>query len=99
MFRVDPALRWFEGHFPGFPVLPGVVQLDGLVLRQVERLWPASGALRSVRRLKFMKLIRPDERIVLSLDRDAARGSVDFAIDGPDGRCASGTLVFEGGSR
>jgi 4-coumarate--CoA ligase (photoactive yellow protein activation family) len=98
-FHVDPALRWFDGHFPDFPVLPGVVQLDGLVLRQVERLWPSSGALRAVKRLKFMKLIRPGERIVLSLDRDAARGTVEFAIDGPDGRCASGTLVLEGGPR
>jgi hypothetical protein len=76
-----------------------VVQLDGMVLRQVERLWPSVGRLRAVRRLKFMKLIRPGERVVLALDRDAARGTVEFAIEGPQGRCASGTLVFEGGAR
>ncbi|MEX2451666.1 MAG: AMP-binding protein [Rhodospirillales bacterium] len=25
---IDAGLRWFEGHFPGHPVLPAVVQLD-----------------------------------------------------------------------
>jgi hypothetical protein len=75
-----------------------VVQLEGLVVRQVERLWPAAGSLRQLRRLKFMKLIRPGQRILLSLERDPGRGTVAFTIDGPDGRCASGTLVFEGGT-
>ncbi|HYD39820.1 MAG TPA: AMP-binding protein [Anaeromyxobacter sp.] len=97
-FRVDPALRWLEGHFPGFPVLPGVVQLDGLVLRQVERIWPDAGVLRAIKRLKFTKLIRPDHRIVLQLERDPAARAVNFTIDGPDGRCASGTFVFGGGA-
>ena len=87
-------LRWFEGHFPGDPVLAGVVQLDGLVVRQVERLWPDAGTVRAVQRLKFTKVIRPGDRIALELTRDAARGTVAFAIDGPAGRCASGTLVF-----
>lgn len=94
VFTVAPDLRWFEGHFPGFPILPGVVQLDRLVLVQVERLWPGVGRVRSVRRLKFMKVIRPGDRIVLDLERDPAAGTVGFTVDGPDGRCASGTLVL-----
>jgi 4-coumarate--CoA ligase (photoactive yellow protein activation family) len=93
-FTVAPDLRWFEGHFPGFPVLPGVVQLDSMVLVQVDRLWPGAGPVRVVKRLKFSKLIRPEQRIVLELERDPAQGTVAFTIDGPEGRCASGTLVF-----
>jgi 3-hydroxymyristoyl/3-hydroxydecanoyl-(acyl carrier protein) dehydratase len=29
--RVPPTLEHFRGHFPGFPILPGVVQLDWAV--------------------------------------------------------------------
>ena len=35
-FLVPPDLLYFRGHFDGDPVLPAVVQLDGLVLRQIE---------------------------------------------------------------
>jgi 4-coumarate--CoA ligase (photoactive yellow protein activation family) len=94
-FAIPPDLHWFRGHFPGLPVLPGVVQLDLMVLRQAERLWPGVGTLRAVKRLKFSRLIRPGERVTLELTRDAARGTVEFHIDGPGGRCASGTLAFE----
>lgn len=94
-FTVPERLPCFAGHFPGDPVLPGVVQLDALVARQVERLWPDAGALRAVKRLKFSKVIRPGERLCVELSRDAAAGTVTFSIDGPGGRCASGTLVFE----
>ena len=92
LFTVSPELRYFEGHFPGMPVLAGVVQLDGLVLRQVERLWPEEGAPRRVKRLKFARLISPRERISLTLERDLATGTVAFSIDGPKGRCTVGVL-------
>lgn len=92
LFTVSPELRYFEGHFPGMPVLAGVVQLDGLVLRQVERLWPEEGAPRRVKRLKFARLIKPRERISLTLERDLATGTVAFSIDGPKGRCTVGVL-------
>jgi acyl-CoA synthetase (AMP-forming)/AMP-acid ligase II len=96
-FTVPADLRWFEGHFPGDPVLPGVAQLDGLIARQVERLWPDAGALRAVSRLKFSRVIRPGDRISVLLERDGARGVVAFSIDAREGRCASGTLVFGSG--
>jgi 4-coumarate--CoA ligase (photoactive yellow protein activation family) len=93
-FTIPADLLWFEGHFPGDPVLPGVAELDALVARQVERLWPEAGALRAVKRLKFSHVIRPGERIALLLERDAARGTVAFTVEGAQGRCASGTLAF-----
>jgi 4-coumarate--CoA ligase (photoactive yellow protein activation family) len=97
---VPPDLRWFQGHFPGKPVLPGVVQLEGLVLRQTLRLWPDLGSLRSVRRLKFKRPISPGMPIAVILTCDRARATVAFEIEGSGDRFASGTLIFaSGGSR
>jgi 4-coumarate--CoA ligase (photoactive yellow protein activation family) len=93
-FLVPPDLLYFRGHFDGDPILPAVVQLDGLVLRQIERIWPELGAPRQVLRLKFKRPIKPGERLELRLHLDASRPSVTFGIEGGAGPCASGTLVF-----
>ena len=93
-FRVPPDSPYFRGHFDGDPILPAVVQLDGLVLRQIERIWPELGAPRQALRLKFKRPVRPGERLELRLALDASRPAVTFGIDGGAGPCASGTLVF-----
>jgi 4-coumarate--CoA ligase (photoactive yellow protein activation family) len=89
---VPAELIWFEGHFEGQPVLPGVVQLERLVLRQARRFWPDLGPVERVLRLKFSKIIGPGARIVLTLTRASGAAAVDFAISSPEGACASGTL-------
>jgi 3-hydroxymyristoyl/3-hydroxydecanoyl-(acyl carrier protein) dehydratase len=93
-FLVPPDLLYFRGHFDGEPILPAVVQLDGLVLRQIERIWPELGAPRQVLRLKFKRPVKPGERLELRLHLDASRPAVTFDIEGGAGPCASGTLVF-----
>ena len=93
-FRVPPELPYFRGHFDGDPILPAVVQLDGLVLRQIERIWPELGAPRQALRLKFKRPVRPGEHLELRLTLDASRPAVTFGIEGGAGPCASGTLVF-----
>ena len=93
-FLVPRDLLYFRGHFDGDPILPAVVQLDGLVLQQIERIWPELGSPRQVLRLKFKRPVRPGERLELRLHMDASRPAVTFRIDGRAGPCASGTLVF-----
>jgi hypothetical protein len=93
-FLVPAELVFFEGHFDGMPVLPGIAQLDELVLRQMARFWPDLGGVQSVVRLKFRRPILPGMRIELRLVRRPGEPRVDFGIDSPSGPCASGTLVF-----
>ena len=58
LLEVSPELCWFHGHFPGQPVLPGIVQLHWAIL--VSRiLYDFAGAPMEIKRLKFKKVIIP----------------------------------------
>jgi 4-coumarate--CoA ligase (photoactive yellow protein activation family) len=94
---VPPDLHYFRGHFDVRPVLPGVVQLRTLVMRQVARAWPELTRLRRVSRLKFKRIIPPGTRLTLTLSRRAGEPRVGFEIESPSGSCASGALEFAGG--
>jgi 3-hydroxymyristoyl/3-hydroxydecanoyl-(acyl carrier protein) dehydratase len=89
---VPRDLVFFDGHFVGRPVLPGIVQLERFALREARRVWSDLGTLERVLRLKFSKIICPGTRIVLTLSRVPGAGVVEFAISSTDGPCASGTL-------
>jgi len=91
--RVPPALVHFEGHFPGLPILPGVVQLDWAIRLAAEHVTGVRD-IESVDRLKFTAPVMPGAVINLKLAHDAARRRVQFAyrVDGRD--CASGVIVY-----
>ncbi|SDQ77450.1 Acyl-coenzyme A synthetase/AMP-(fatty) acid ligase [Paraburkholderia fungorum] len=91
--RVPPSLVHFAGHFPGLPILPGVVQVDWAVRLAVDHL-PDVRAVASVDRLKFMAPVAPGAVLKLTLAHDAARRRVQFVyrVDGRE--CASGVIVY-----
>lgn len=67
-----PDGEWFAGHFPGFPVLPGVAQLF-FVRRFARRVFPDFPDAGTYRRIKFRRLVRPNERVRLEVVRKGAR--------------------------
>ncbi len=90
---VPPTLVHFAGHFPGLPILPGVVQVDWAMRLAAEHL-PAVRAVASIDRLKFMAPVSPGAVLKLSLAHDAARRRVQFAYRLNDRECASGVIVY-----
>ena len=92
VLRVPPTLVHFAGHFPGLPILPGVVQVDWAV-RLAAGHWPRVREVASVDRLKFTAPVLPGAVLELTLAYDVARRRVQFAyrLDGRE--CASGVLV------
>jgi len=91
--RVPADLVHFAGHFPGCPILPGVVQLDWAVRLAAPRL-PWRGDFSGAENLRFQSLILPAARITLTLTLDATGTRLGFAYASPEKKHSSGTLVF-----
>lgn len=70
-------LPCFRGHFPGFPVLAGVVQLDWAMRLGVAHLACGQPSATDFR-VKFKRVIVPGDPLTLVLQHDAGRGRLDF---------------------
>lgn len=85
----------FVGHFPGFPILPGVAQVHWAARFGIARFHIVGGISRMIN-LKFQKLIPPDSKIDLQLAWDASRNQLSFIYASDLGSHASGKLEFMG---
>lgn len=93
--RVPHTLVHFAGHFPGLPILPGVVQVDWAMRLAHE--WVAGVcALASIDQLKFMAPVPPGALLKLVLAHDAARRRVSFVWRLGERDCASGVMAYRG---
>lgn len=90
--RVPAELAYFDGHFPGSPILPGVVQLDWSVRYARERLG-LRGEFSAAENLKFHSVIRPGAQLTLSLEGDGSKG-FHFNFFSETRKVSSGTLLF-----
>lgn len=93
-FVIDPGHPAMAGHFPGHPIVPGVVLLDHAVLALGTALGrPLAVAQASL--LKFLSPVRPGERVeVLHQSEAAADGdeTIRFTLRSAGRDVASGTL-------
>ena len=79
------------GHFPGTPVVPGVVVLD-YVLQAGERWQGRSLAARGLKQVKFHSPLLPDERADVSLELDGE--TLNFRVTRGEQPVAQGTFVL-----
>ncbi len=97
---------YFADHFPDFPVLPGVIQIEALaqlagklievtVFTQQKRwVWPI---LSMVRKAKFRRFVRPGDPLILKVKLDQLRDEsavckVSTEVDGK--RMSEAQIVF-----
>ena len=85
----DPA---FDGHFPGLPILPGVVLLAE-VLGAIERTTGQSLGALTIRSAKFHAPVSPAPPAPTTLSIDLAFGAdVGFTVLHGEVRIASGSV-------
>jgi len=89
---VPADLLYFQGHFPGAPILPAIAQLLTLVVDRIHFVWPDLGQPRRVARLKFMRAIDPGDEIEVQLERTGAE--VRFTLLRGATDCTRGALAF-----
>jgi 3-hydroxymyristoyl/3-hydroxydecanoyl-(acyl carrier protein) dehydratase len=82
---------YFEGHFPGQPILPGVTQI-ALVAQAILR-DAGLGMLRAIHHVRLRQLVRPGETLALSTHRIEADG-VRFELRRGDMLVTNGALAI-----
>ena len=92
-FTVPDSSDYFDGHFPGFPVLPAVAQVF-IITQYVSRFFGISAELSKIKRTKFTNIIQPDTPLVLNLEKNEK--IISFKIISPDEKIiySAGTLIL-----
>jgi len=78
-FNFPDSLELFSGHFPGKPILPGIVQIE-MVKFTLESICERKLIIRSVKKTKFSHLIEPDTPVLIQITRLSARDGGDQDI-------------------
>lgn len=84
-------LACFSEHFPNAPVLPGVLQI-AWALEFASSRFGTPATCHGMDQLKFQHLLRPGDRVELSLRHDTTRGRLHFAYRVGDKACSSAHL-------
>lgn len=86
-----PELECFKGHFPNFPIYPGVGQI-GFIQYLAKQNWGDLLWCNGFEQLKFQELIQPYQVVELVFSRKANK--VSFELKNDEKILASGRLLF-----
>ncbi|MGE5626212.1 MAG: hypothetical protein ACM3ZT_11760 [Bacillota bacterium] len=84
---------WFEGHFDGMAILPGVVQI-GWAAHYAGVFYRLGPDIRALEQIKFRRPISPGARLSLQIMADPATGKARYEYRDADASYSSGTLNF-----
>ncbi|SPJ24425.1 bifunctional 3-hydroxydecanoyl-ACP dehydratase/trans-2-decenoyl-ACP isomerase [Palleronia abyssalis] len=100
-FDIDPDLWFFECHFPGNPIMPGCLGLDGLWQLTGFNLgwrgWQGRGYALGVGEVKLTGMVRPDRKLLTyQVDFTKAVQTRRLTMGVADGTVhADGELIYQ----
>lgn len=83
VLQIDPEISYFEGHFPSFALLAGVVQIDWAIY-YAEQFLSCSGKFAGMEVIKFQQPILPDSKVLLTLTWIEDKQKLHFAYHSED---------------
>jgi 3-hydroxyacyl-[acyl-carrier-protein] dehydratase len=90
--RVGADSIWFDGHFPGVPVLPGIAQLS-MVADLIQRMIPSHINPAGLQRIRFKQPVRPDDLLALTVTaKDDNQFVFHIALNGET--ACRGTMIM-----
>ncbi len=90
---VPNDLLYFDGHFDGAPILPGVVQVDW-ALSYGRKYFSLPSDFIGMQALKFQRVITPGMSFQLALQHHVEKSALTFTLISKEGKHASGRLMF-----
>ncbi len=92
--RISAGSSWYDGHFPGSPILPGLAQLS-LVQALVRQQLGARARIRSLSRVRFRRVLRPDEPLRIFAASRGGGSQFQFKITTAAEIACSGVLTID----
>jgi 3-hydroxyacyl-[acyl-carrier-protein] dehydratase len=101
-YRVTGDEAFLQGHFPGNPILPGVIQIEALAqagaltLLGDERYAGRLALFGGVDKVRFRRVVRPGDELLLevTVERLSARGGWAQARSSVDGTTTCEARMF-----
>jgi 3-hydroxyacyl-[acyl-carrier-protein] dehydratase len=95
IIRADhPSL---PGHFPGAPLVPGVVILDEVIAAVAE--WRENSQLSGIRMVKFLAPLQPEQAFTIFLSARNKDAEVNFCCRAEDRVIVEGQLEVAWGAK
>jgi acyl-coenzyme A synthetase/AMP-(fatty) acid ligase/3-hydroxymyristoyl/3-hydroxydecanoyl-(acyl carrier protein) dehydratase len=91
--RVPDTLGYLDGHFPDFPVVPGVVQIQW-VMEVARAMAGGEIAIDRIEALKFKDILRPGDVFQLSAEMSASNDRLVFRLWNEQSIFSSGRCIL-----
>jgi len=93
-FNIPPNLRWFDGHYPDQPIVPGVIEIDWAI-NYAKQYLNLSGDFTGMEAMKFHELILPNDNIQLHLTYKKENQKLHFSFTSDSSKLSSGRILFQ----
>jgi acyl-coenzyme A synthetase/AMP-(fatty) acid ligase/uncharacterized membrane protein/3-hydroxymyristoyl/3-hydroxydecanoyl-(acyl carrier protein) dehydratase len=91
--KIPADLAYFDGHFNGMPIVPGVVQLNW-VIELAKTDLELRGYVSQCNQIKFSQLMKPNDIVTLILHYNAEKSALSYSYKGIDFDYSSGRISF-----